>query len=241
MGLASIKGSSLLSNPGAMPPVSVNRPAFLGRGNVKQGNIILFNGSSLKTRITLITLAVFLLGSWSLSLYVSRLLQADMERVLSDQQLSMATLLAKEMDREISDRLDALQQTSVSSRKAMQFGPAAMQAFIEMHPVLQSMFNGGLLVYNRDGLLIANVPRNDERVGTYVRDAEVIAEAVEMGRATVGKAFLGEHANAPTVGIAAPIYTEEGLLLGAIVGEIDRKSTRLNSSHRLTSRMPSSA
>jgi rod shape determining protein RodA len=43
--------------------------------------------------------------------------------------------------------------------------------------------------------------------------------------------------------LALPIYVGGVLLLigVALFGDIDRKSTRLNSSHRLTSRMPSSA
>lgn len=171
--------------------------------------------------MTIITLAIFLFGSWSLSFYVSRLLQRDMARVLSDQQLSMATLLAKEIDREVSSRLDAIQQITVSSRQSMQTGPRAMQSFIEMRPVLQSMFNGGLQVYNPEGIVVASVPWNDERVGAYIRDADVVAEAVRMGRATVGKAFVGEHFDAPIVSIAAPIYSENGSLLGVIVGEIE--------------------
>ena len=46
---------------------------------------------------------------------------------------------------------------------------------------------------------------------------------------------------APGIGLAAP---QVGVLLRVIVAEVDdqdRKSTRLNSSHHTTSRMPSSA
>ena len=56
--------------------------------------IILFGSKSLKTRITVITFAIVLLGSWSLALLVSRLLERDMVQLLSNQQFSLATLLA---------------------------------------------------------------------------------------------------------------------------------------------------
>ena len=62
------------------------------------GAIIFFDGKSLKTRISVITFAILLLGSWSLAWLVSRQLERDMVQVLSNQQYSLASLLAKEID-----------------------------------------------------------------------------------------------------------------------------------------------
>ena len=45
---------------------------------------------SLKTRITLATLGVFLASLWSLSFYATRSLQHDVERLVSEQQLITA-------------------------------------------------------------------------------------------------------------------------------------------------------
>ena len=50
--------------------------------------MILFPKTSLKTRVTLYTLAMFLVGTWSLAFYASRTLYADMERLVGEQQLS---------------------------------------------------------------------------------------------------------------------------------------------------------
>ncbi len=41
---------------------------------------------SLKTRITLTTLLIFVLGIWSLVFYASRMLRVDMEKLLGEQQ-----------------------------------------------------------------------------------------------------------------------------------------------------------
>ena len=48
---------------------------------------------SLKTRITLATLSIFLIGTWALALYISAMLRLDMQRLLSAQQFSAASLL----------------------------------------------------------------------------------------------------------------------------------------------------
>ena len=90
-----------------------------------------FGSKSLKTRITVITFAIVLLGSWSLALLVSRLLERDMVQLLSNQQFSLATLLAKEIDQELAMRLDMLERVAIAAELPMQQGPAAIQAYVE--------------------------------------------------------------------------------------------------------------
>jgi sensor histidine kinase regulating citrate/malate metabolism len=63
-----------------------------------------FQRHSLKTRVTLFTLVIFLISIWSLAFYVSRMLREDMQRLLSEQQFSTSAMLAKAIDNELSDR-----------------------------------------------------------------------------------------------------------------------------------------
>lgn len=55
---------------------------------------IIATRQSLKTRITLATLGVFVVSLWMLSIAASRMLRSDMERLLGDQQFSTVSLLA---------------------------------------------------------------------------------------------------------------------------------------------------
>lgn len=144
-----------------------------------------------------------------------------MEQVLSNQQFSLATLLAKEIEHQLSTRLDALERLAVSAEPSMRRGPAAMQRFIDDSPVVQGMFNGGLVVYNQDGLAVANFPATEGRVGTYLRDAELVAKAIGKGHVVIGKAFLGEKFDTPVFTMAAPIRDEHGGVIGIVVGEIE--------------------
>ena len=64
----------------------------------------IFKPHSLKARVTFLTLAVFVIGIWSLTFYVSRILREDMERVLSAQQLSAASFIADEVNNELDGR-----------------------------------------------------------------------------------------------------------------------------------------
>jgi hypothetical protein len=58
-------------------------------------NLNIFQLRSLKTRVTLFTLAIFVTSIWSLALYVSRSLREDMERQLGEQQFATVTDAAK--------------------------------------------------------------------------------------------------------------------------------------------------
>ncbi|UCV27931.1 PAS domain S-box protein [Ferribacterium limneticum] len=180
-----------------------------------------FNYQSLKTRITLVTFGIFLLGTWSLSFYVGRVLERDMTQLLSDQQFSLARLLGKEIDQELSTRRTALELAALSSEQAMHQGPAAMQTFIEHHPFLLSMFNGGLVAIGRDGVAIAEVPLSAKRIGTNYLDRKVVVTALEQGHANIGSPVLGKTLKAPAFVMAAPIRDEHGSVIGALAGAVN--------------------
>jgi hypothetical protein len=59
---------------------------------------IISHWHSLRTRVTELTLAFFVLSIWSLSFYVSSTLQADMEQVLGEQQFSVVSAVAREVN-----------------------------------------------------------------------------------------------------------------------------------------------
>ena len=69
----------------------------------------LFHYRSLKTRIALATLAIFLASLWALSFYSSHMLRIDMERMLGQQQLSTVTYVAAQLDGELNERIKALE------------------------------------------------------------------------------------------------------------------------------------
>lgn len=67
---------------------------------------------SLKTRITLATLAIFLASLWSLSFFASQMLRRDMERLLGEQQFSTVTYAAAQVGSDVRERLQALEMVA---------------------------------------------------------------------------------------------------------------------------------
>lgn len=85
---------------------------------------------SLKARITLATLAIFVISIWSLSFYTSRMLRSDMQDLLSEQQLSTVSMLAAEANKEMDDRLKWLESVAENITPAMLDNSNVLQDFL---------------------------------------------------------------------------------------------------------------
>ncbi len=176
---------------------------------------------SLKARVTLFTLVIFLFGIWSLAFYASRTLREDIERLLGEQQFSAASFIGKTIDQELANRLGTLTEFAPLVVPTIAQGPAAVQALLERRPYLASLFNGGVGVYRPDGTLIAAVPNGAERLQAETAEFDSVAAALKEGVTSVGRPFAGSKSPGPAVGLAAPIHDAAGTVIGALVGVIN--------------------
>jgi hypothetical protein len=87
-------------------------------------NFPLFAKHSIKTRVTLVMLSIFVVSIWLLSSYISRMLRSDMERLLGDQQFSTASLVADDIERDLMDRILWLQSVAATITPTMLANPA---------------------------------------------------------------------------------------------------------------------
>ncbi len=173
---------------------------------------------SLKIRITLTTLFVFLLSIWSLSYYASHTLRVDMERLLGEQQYSTVTLLAAQLNREMDERLRGLEVLATNVHPAIMENPTSMQTFLEQHPYNQGLFNDGILAYNSDGIAVATFPFAPERTGVDYMDRDYVIGALKQGQTTIGQPVIGRTLHTPTFVIAVPIRNFQGKVIGALGG-----------------------
>ena len=173
---------------------------------------------SLKTRITLGSLLIFLLSLWSLAYYASQMLREDMQRLLGEQQLSVATFMAEQIDEELVDRFKILGKVAQIVGPAIQGDPAALQAMLENRPALQGFFNGGYIAYGLDGTALAEVPRSAGRIGGNDLDLASIAAALQDGKATIGHPVMDKKLHTPAFGMTVPIHDLQGKVIGALCG-----------------------
>lgn len=173
---------------------------------------------SVKTRVTLFTLAVFLVSIWSLSFFAAHALRADLEAMLGEKQRSTVGRLEAQIRDELEVRFAAL---DTLARQAGQRDPgdaAALQALLEQRLFIQRFFNGGILILDADGTAQADVPRTTGRAGINYRDVDTVAAALTEGRSTMGRPVVGRVLKVPVFGMAVPIRDASGAVVGAVYG-----------------------
>lgn len=177
--------------------------------------------SSLKTRVTLFTLAIFLLGIWSLAFYSSRMLHGDLERQLSEQQFATVSLIAADINQELTTRLSVLRHVAAGIGSAALADAPGLQVRLAQQPVFELLFNGGVLVINREGTAIAELPRSAKRIGRSYRDRGYLRETLSAGKTVIGQPVAGQKPVPPVFHMAVPIRDAQGKVIGALLGEIN--------------------
>jgi len=166
------------------------------------------------------SLGVLALCVGALTYLADRMLRADMERVLGEQQSATVALVAAQVDDDFRERQAALMLTASQFDAAMLAQPAEVQQVLDTRPVLQLLFNAGVFVTRTDGTAIAEWP-GIGRVGLNYLDRDHIAYALQTGRATVGRPVVGKRVKAPSFAITVPIHDAQGQVIGALAGATD--------------------
>jgi len=170
---------------------------------------------SLKARVTLGILPIFLASIWSLSIYVGIKLQDDLQRQLSKQQFSTASFLAADADRTLKEHLYSL------GRLAGQLGPAlltdatAIKEHLSTRPVLLETFNAGIVVLNADGTL-TNSGQGGPKI-SYM-GLESVSAALREGKSTIGGAGIDPVTGTPVFAMSVPIGDDQADIVGALTG-----------------------
>jgi PAS domain S-box-containing protein len=176
---------------------------------------------SLKTRVTLITLAIFLASIWSLTFFASHILHDDLEQQLGAQQLSTAAFIARAINRELDQRFDVLTLVARRIREESPVDYASMQALLDKRLILEGPFNGGVIYIDIDGNVQAEVPASTNRIGINYRDRDYINTVLQEGRPTISPPVMGKKPLSPLIGMAVPIRDREDKITGALVGVIN--------------------
>lgn len=176
---------------------------------------------SLKTRVITLTLALFLLAIWSLTLYATRSLRQDMTHLLGEQQFSTTSIIALQLNAELDTRLQALIQVAGEIPPALLGKPAELQRFLEQRTTFQQLFNGGTRIRDGNALTLASVPYLPQQIGSSYADRDYMIAALREGRASIGRPVISRTLHSPAIALAAPIRGAGGEVIGALSGVID--------------------
>lgn len=176
---------------------------------------------SIKARVILAMLSIFVLSLWLLLFYVGSIVREDIQRLLSEQQFATASLIAEEVNSGLVERILILEYAAKRIDSAMLRTPHAVQTFLETRTGITVQFNAGVYVTGVDGTAIASAPSTFKLVGINYSDRDHVISALKEGKPKVGEVVIGKVLKRPTFSMAVPIHGDQGTVIGALVGVID--------------------
>ena len=184
-------------------------------------NLSIFNKNSIKTRVTLFTLGIIVIGTWILSLSISKQLHDDMQKQLADQQSSIAAILATQVDEELRERLSVLEKIGEEIAPISLIDHKHLQTTLDEQLVIQRLFNAGAFVVGTDGVAVASIPSTIKRIGISYMERDYIIAALKEGKATITRPVIGKVLGTPIFNIVVPVRDSQGTVVAALVGVTD--------------------
>lgn len=173
--------------------------------------------TSLRTRITLGTLLALVITLWLATLLISHSLRRQMEDTISAQQFSAVSLAAREVDRSVKERMLILQSLA-EQLKNTPVTEQAIQPQLERRPVLQLMFNWGIVVLDTQGVARASIPSSLGRIGVSYGQRDFFRQAMRQDGNSITEPMLGQHTGQPVISMLHPLRTADGRLVGMVMG-----------------------
>lgn len=177
--------------------------------------------SSLKSRITLLTLAIALFVFLSLMLFAGQTLRPRLKELVAAQQLTTVSLVADEINEALVFRLKSL------DRLAKRLTPTALASGKVAQAVLDEpfndadLFNSGLIVIDAQGDILAEAPLSAHRIGSNVKDRGYFKTVMAQGKSAISPPLTEKVSLHPTVVISVPVRDAQGRVIGALAGLID--------------------
>ncbi len=179
-----------------------------------------FHLQSLKSRLTLLMLLVVVLCVFSLALLSKGLLREELLLYTGEQQRSALNLLTTQATQGVQDRLAALKTTASRLAPAQLPDLTASKAFLRERPFLAGLFNSGVMIWDPQGVVLAEVQFLPDGMGGGGLTPQEFTLVLQKGESVVGRIQTHPTLNAPLVTMAVPIHDPSGAVMGALAGVI---------------------
>ncbi len=176
---------------------------------------------SLKLRITLLTLAIALFVFLLLMLFAGQTLRPRLKELQATQQLTTVSLVADEINEALVSRLKSLDKLAKRLTPAALASGKAAQALLDEPFNDADLFNGGLIVIDAQGDILAETPLSARRIGGNVKDLDYFKTVMSQGKSAISPPRTGKKSLRPTVVMSVPVRDAQGRVIGALAGLID--------------------
>jgi diguanylate cyclase (GGDEF)-like protein/PAS domain S-box-containing protein len=174
---------------------------------------------TIKDRVALGVALLFVAALIAVGAVQRRLMQADLARIVTDQQATMVNRVAREIDSKFETGANALSATAAFIDERDLSDPKKMRKDFAERPALLALYDD-ILVQDTKGIVIVDYPELAGRAGLNAGDREYFKEVLRTHSTVISEPVLSRTRREPIVQVATPIITRDGRFVGVLVGVI---------------------
>lgn len=172
---------------------------------------------SLVTRMILFGVLLVVSGALARFFFLGKFLREDVIEVVSAQQIALAKAVARDVDHQLTTRWNTLNRLGESLPLEMVKQPERLTDWLAERHRINPVFLPGLLVADRQGIIIADFPPIPGRRGASIADNPDFARAL-TGNAGIGKPQFGAFAKKPVLPMGMALKDKDGVVQAVLVG-----------------------
>lgn len=177
-----------------------------------------FRKLSLKFKVTLFTLGLFLFSIGAITYQFTVHLRQELEVTLSDQQFSEVSFVAERIDNAVKLRIDSLAVTADSVTPQMLAHRAQLSSFLAERTSLYKLCTLGIMIISKDGQGLADFPHAGDRGKADFTGMDFYRQVMATGKPALSKPGLGRFVTDPRLVIAVPIFDKHNKVAGILAG-----------------------
>ena len=172
--------------------------------------------NSILTRLLLLGLMLVVVGAVLRYFILSDFFRENLSTVVAEQQLALATYVARDVDYKVSERRHLLQNLAMTLPTPLLERPETLRAWLRERFDFQPVFSLGLMVLDLKGQPLASYPAHTRPFADYA-DRDYF-QAARGGAFFIGRPLLGRTSQQAMLPMAAPVVDAQGAVVAVLVG-----------------------
>ncbi len=177
---------------------------------------------TLKTKVTLFFPLVITIALACLLFLIHSLLQSYIKDSISRQQYQILSILADDIDQNVSAHHKTLQTIAGRVTKAMADNPEQALAYLLSQNEHLTDFDNGMYLFDHKGRIVADTAQGLDRAGKDYSFREYVKQTIETKKQFLSDPFeSAQQHHHPVITFTAPIFGKDGSLLAILGGSVD--------------------
>ncbi len=175
---------------------------------------------SIKSKVTLTVLLLFIVSIWGAVFYIDSLLKKSVQSEIANFQISSLNALKYSVEKDISFSLQTVTHLARYLPSELLNDIPELQRYLdERMNIQEGLFDTGIHICSRDGMTLVETPRTGA-VGINYGDRKYFKTVLATGKPYISEPVIGKLIKKPFMTVTAPIFDKDENITGVVIGII---------------------